>query len=205
MHEYLETDTAIKDYIKLDDGSLEDGIPKFFKIAHQADVIKRIGYRANERGAAPVQHSKHDDGLHVGSGIDHMTAMVQLAEDATTAGVLMPHMLVRDENDVVVPLFFDNEAREMVTAASHQKNRYESAKNILRVKFNALQVILKDPNGGLDATATYAEKATARKAALDESRRIHAEIDAEARQGPGRVRQKGKRPAHGPRPVHVPC
>ncbi len=143
------------------------------------DVTRRLNWVANERAGAPVDHTSFDEQVHVGRGVDHMTGIIQLAENATIAGEYMPRAIVRDAALQNVVLHTDGEARELVNLASHQKNRAESAKNLIRNRLDALVEVMQDENGGLDATATAEEKANKRREAVAEHRRVYREIDAE--------------------------
>ena len=163
-HTYLQAQDQADRYINgSDDRSGDDGLDwggagklgeDWRGPPNLIDVTRRINWLADQKAGEPVDHSGHTDKLHIGGGVDHMTSLVQLAESATVAGQHIPRMVVRSEAAENVDLYLDDEAREMVTLASFQKNRAQSAKNIVRNKLDAARKIIEDPHGGLAEPAT---------------------------------------------------
>lgn len=133
--------------------------------------------KAVEIASAPLRHALTEHNLHVGAGIDHMSSLVHLLDEAKNAGANWPLAIMRDTAHEPVHMWLEEEAQELVGPLTRAKNRAESASNLLRGRAEKLVAIIRDPNGGLAAGATDDEKFAARDKAQTDYDDIHRNIE----------------------------
>ena len=138
-----------------------------FETVHEDQVKQAAGEEAAKVSAAPVDHSQATGDVHIGSGdgISHMSAIIHLNDMAGNAGEHFPPAVMRQTDGGRVDMLTPDEGAELLTKTARQKNRAESAKNIMVNRGLGLLATIRDPNGGLDATATDEAKLTARETA----------------------------------------
>ena len=105
------------------------------------------------------------DPLHVGEGLVHMPALIQIGAN-TLAGEIPRRVAMRRARDhEPVEFWTHRDLVAFIGGVAERTNEAESARNLIRKRAEALKAIVADENGGLDPAASIAEKLAARTAA----------------------------------------
>jgi len=75
---------------------------------------------------------------HVHGGLDRMTALVNMVEDANEANIHIPHIVMRDESNQPIQIHTQSEIRKILQAISLRKNKVESAHNLVMQQYQAI-------------------------------------------------------------------
>ena len=103
----------------------------------------------NSVAGTPVPHIEAEAPIHIGSGPNHMSSLIHHHSIAARAGVDWPIAIMRDVKSNIVEMWTDEESIALVSGATLQKNRAESAINIVRAILERYKAIAKDKKGGL--------------------------------------------------------
>ena len=137
---------------------------------HSLYDLRGTSYAFTRRAVTDIGHSRAGAPVYLGGGIDHVTSIVHLLSESRNAGKSWPLAIFRDHDGGFLHLWSDREGAELISAASRQNSRLESAKNLFVVEAERLIAIVNDKNGGLKTRATAAEKRAARLAAFEKIR-----------------------------------
>ncbi len=97
-----------------------------------------------------------DAGAYIGKGIEHMSALLSIAEEATVSGFFLPNVVLRSaDRSTLRTIHTQDELRSFLTNATQLQNRYESAKNAALGPYNAAI------NRMQDTSLTVAERGAA--------------------------------------------
>ncbi|MCY4470296.1 MAG: hypothetical protein OXC08_16400 [Thiotrichales bacterium] len=127
----------------------------------EGEVSGKVDKLAN----APVRHRHAVASVDVGGGIDHMTAMLHHAQEATAAGRKWPVAVMRDTTGELLAMHTVTEAGELLGPTAAQKNRASSAGNMVRADLEKLRAVALDPNGRLPESTPEEVKLAAREVA----------------------------------------
>ena len=108
--------------------------------------------------AATIEHE--GESLYVGAGLDHMTGLLQMVEQANDAGELCPHIVMRDGDQNVRRIWRGSQVRDILKTTAARENAVESAHNIIMAEYHAQAKIRDDDTQTLDdreAAATSAQ------------------------------------------------
>ena len=108
--------------------------------------------------AATIEHE--DESLYVGAGLDHMTGLLQMVEQANDAGERIPHIAMRDGDHNVKYIYRGSQVREILKTTALRENEVESAHNVVMAKYHTQAKIRDDDTQALDdreAAATAAQ------------------------------------------------
>ncbi|MYH37482.1 MAG: hypothetical protein F4160_11895 [Rhodospirillaceae bacterium] len=111
--------------------------------------------------------------VHIGSGLDHMTGLADMARAAANAGQTLPHIVMRDGNQRRVSVHHVADLEEILGAARRRENLVESAHNAVMERYHA-QAKIRD-----DETQTLADREAAADAALAITNNYQAELKKE--------------------------
>jgi len=106
-----------------------------------------IGAWADMIANAPV------DDVHVGSGISSMSGLAYLCDNATLAGGVLPRMTFREVDGDNVHYWTESEQRELLYQLSYQRNRSESARNLVWNKLVKMDKFIRDETNDLTERA----------------------------------------------------
>ena len=109
--------------------------------------------------AATIEHE--GESLYVGAGLDHMTGLLQMVEQANDAGELCPHVVMRDGDQNVKRIWRGSQVRDILKTTAARENAVESAHNIIMAEYHAQAKIRDDDTQTLDdreAAATAAQE-----------------------------------------------
>ena len=87
---------------------------------------------------------------NVGEGINHMTGLLQMVEQANSAGHNLPHIALRDGDNRVVPVHLQSEVRDILVALTERENRIESAHNALMEEYWRFDAVRADETRTVD-------------------------------------------------------
>lgn len=149
-------------------------------IRHGFGHAETVSYRLREPlaavGNAPVGHSFAGSDVHVGGGVDHMGYLIHHRAASYGAGQEWPLAIMSEIEGGELQIWTGNEAAELLNLVASNRNRAESAANIVRARLAGLELIVYDEDGGLDPSATEDEKFEARETASNEWRAIVTDI-----------------------------
>ena len=148
------------------------------------NLIKRPVRDALEAG---IEHPESESNVHVGSGIDHMAALVHLSDVSKSAGEMWPLAVMRNVEGDEFYMWTADEGEHLLGAVTRKKNRAENALNVVRGNLASLARIAQDPDGRLDASATDEMKLAAREAAVEKIKAVGANYVAEMEEAFKRV------------------
>ena len=141
--------TAYREWVLLEEASVlpPDGRGVHSRLAELREAAKaRVGDAAIDLDAEAV---------HVGSGLEHMTGLMHLAEDGNLAGNHLPPVRLRDAQHAPRDVWLAREVRKLLGAVADRENRMESAHNVLvRKRMENVEAIK-------DATLPIAEREAA--------------------------------------------
>ena len=109
--------------------------------------------------AATIEHD--GESLYVGAGLDHMTGLLQMVEQANDAGELCPHIVMRDGDQNVKRIWRGSQVRDILKTTAARENAVESAHNVIMAEYHAQAKIRDDDTQALDdreAAATAAQE-----------------------------------------------
>ena len=109
--------------------------------------------------AATIEHE--GESLYVGAGLDHMTGLLQMAEQADAAGDFCPHIVMRDGEQNVRRIYRGTQVRQILKTTAARENMVESAHNIVMAGYHTQAKIRDDDTQALDdreAAATAAQE-----------------------------------------------
>ena len=117
----------------------------------------------------------HDgDEVHIHGGIDRMTGLISMVEDANESGHNLPLILMRDENNKLLPLHTHAQIRPLLHQVRQRKNRVESAHNKVMEKYQAIASVRDDETQ--DFSARLAKGNEALEFVRNYRTHLHAEI-----------------------------
>jgi len=97
---------------------------------------------------------------HVHGGLDRMTALVNMVEDANEANIHIPHIVMRDEGNQPIQIHTQSEIRKILQAISLRKNKVESAHNLVMQQYQEIANVI-DATDDADERLQAAEQANA--------------------------------------------
>ena len=131
------------------------------------------GHRTALTDAATIEHE--GESLYVGAGLDHMTGLLQMVEQANDAGDFCPHIVMRDGEQNVKRIYRGTQVREILKTTAARENMVESAHNIVMAGYHTQAKIRDDDTQSLDDRETAA---TAAQEILDNYQtKLQAEMD----------------------------
>ena len=86
-----------------------------------------------------------DRSIHVGEGIDHMTALLQMVEHANEAGARIPKVSLRDENHELKDHWTQSALRDVLQAVTARENAVENAHNKVMADYHRSAKVRDDP------------------------------------------------------------
>ena len=113
--------------------------------------------------------------VNIHGGVDRMTGLISMVEDANEANETLPHVILRDDNDQPIHIHTHTQLRPVLAAMRWRKNIVESAHNLVMEQLASFTVVRDD----LTKTLDEREEAAAAATALLENYQTHlqAEID----------------------------
>lgn len=105
----------------------------------------------------PLTHG--DSNFHLGDGINHMTGLLQMVEQANAAGAPLPHIVLRTADHAETPMFTREDTRAFLAAVAARENAVESAHNLLMSRYHAFAKIRDDESNDLTDRESAAESA----------------------------------------------
>ena len=136
-------------------------------------IVPLSQHRRALTDAATIEHE--GESLYVGAGLDHMTGLLQMAEQADAAGDFCPHIVMRDGEQNVRRIYRGTQVREILKTTAARENMVESAHNIVMAGYHT-QANIRD-----DDTQTVDDReraATAAQEILDNYQtKLQAEMD----------------------------
>lgn len=90
--------------------------------------------------------------IYVGGGLDHMTGLLQMVEQATEAGARMPPVELRDEQHRPKMVYRQSQVRELLAKVAERENVVESAHNRI------IRQIIDKWNAAEDETRTWSDR-----------------------------------------------
>ena len=117
-----------------------------------------------------------EEGVYVGAGLDHMTGLLQMVEQANSAGAHLPHIVMRDADQKRRSLHTQERIRSILDSTARRENIVESAHNAVLERYHAQAGIRDDVTADLGDRETAAEKA--RTIAKDYKAELEKEIAA---------------------------
>ena len=114
--------------------------------------------KRNLTDAATIEHE--GESLYVGAGLDHMTGLLQMVEQANNAGELCPYIVMRDGEQNEKRIHRGSQIRGILKATAARENAVESAHNIVMTEYHGFAKIRDDDTQTLDdreAAATAAQ------------------------------------------------
>ena len=139
-----------------------------------------LNARVNRVATAPADHPDFKSPLHVGGGgIDRMTALINMIDNAANAGEDWPTAILRHVNaDHGEARFWTpGQAQQFIGPISKAKNRAESASTICSVHLAKIEAKMRDETGGLDETATDQERIDERFKSLEAYEKYIEDLD----------------------------
>ena len=97
--------------------------------------------------------------IHVGTDLGHLAALVQITEHCNEAGLTIPHIIMRDDENRETHLHRQSVVRDMLAAAAATENRIESAHNKIIAQYHAFALIRDDESLPLAERLEATEKA----------------------------------------------
>ncbi len=97
--------------------------------------------------------------VYVGAGLDHMTGLLQMVEQAAQAGARLPHIVMRDGDQKRRHIHTQGEIRAILDATAERENVVESAHNSVLDRYHAQARIRDDEAQALDDREAAAAKA----------------------------------------------
>ena len=107
------------------------------------------GIRENLAGQDFLTHDNQEINVH--GGIDRMTGLIQMVENANESGKPIPHIIMRDKNNHLIDIHTQEKIRPLLDALSESKNRVESAHNKVMPKYQAIADRRDDTSQSLDS------------------------------------------------------
>ncbi len=129
--------------------------------AKYGDSVHYLRVAADPTRRQITDQAKLDVGgrsVHVGDGLDHMTGLLQMAEQATAAGSTLPHIVLRDGDQLKRSVHRQSEIRTILEATARRENVVESAHNAVLARYHALERIKDDETESLDDRENAASK-----------------------------------------------
>ena len=114
-------------------------------------------HRSALTDAATIEHE--GESLYVGAGLDHMTGLLQMAEQADAAGDFCPHIVMRDGEQNVKRIYRGTQVRQILKTTAARENMVESAHNIVMAGYHTQAKIRDDDTQALDDRETAATTA----------------------------------------------
>ena len=113
--------------------------------------------------------------VNIHGGVDRMTGLISMVEDANEANEQLPHIILRDDNDQPIHIHTHTQLRPVLAAMRWRKNIVESAHNVVMEQLASFTTARDD----LTKTLDEREEAAAAATALLENYQTHlqAEID----------------------------
>ena len=132
------------------------------KIYWKADGANRAistlsKHRSALTDAATIEHD--GESLYVGAGLDHMTGLLQMVEQANDAGEFMPLVIMRDGDHQVKEIRQGSQVRQILKNTAARENMVESSHNIVMAGYHAQAKIRDDDTQSLDDRETAATAA----------------------------------------------
>ena len=129
------------------------------KFLHQYPISQLSKHRTALTDAATI--NLDGESLYVGAGLDHMTGLLQMVEQANNAGELCPYIVMRDGEQNEKRIHRGSQIRGILKATAARENAVESAHNIVMTEYYAKAKIRDDETQTLDdreAAATAAQE-----------------------------------------------
>lgn len=95
----------------------------------------------------------------MGDGLDHMTGLLQMVEQANIAGDLIPHIVLRDSNNKSKSIHTQEQIRQVLEVVAERENRVESAHNTVMQGYQEIASIRDDESKTLDDREKAAKQA----------------------------------------------
>ncbi len=133
---------------------------KLAQKSEQTNFLIRDAARFARQGASdesPLEHAERS--YHVGDGINHMTGLLQMVEQADAAGQSLPHIVLRTAAQEQTPLFTRTEVRAFLSAVAVRENIVESAHNVLMARYYKFAAVRDDETRELPDRESAAESA----------------------------------------------
>ena len=83
-------------------------------------------------------------GAHVGTGLDGMTALLQIVEHSNLAGNDIPHVVMRDEHHRVIACHTQDDLRDILSATAAVRNKVESGHNSVLARYHTFAALRDD-------------------------------------------------------------
>ena len=143
------------------------------KFAHGYAIPTLSQHRTALTDAATIEHD--GESLYVGAGLDHMTGLLQMVEQANDAGERIPHIAMRDGDHNVKYIYRGSQVREILKTTALRENAVESSHNVIMAEYHAQARIRDDDTQSLDDREAAA---TAAQNILDNYQtKLQAEVD----------------------------
>ena len=92
----------------------------------------------------------HNEKVHVGEGISHMSGLAHMVEHANLAGESIPHILLRNEASQLRSLWLQADVRTLLYNVVTRQNHIEAAHNILMGRHAALIAEARDKSNSIE-------------------------------------------------------
>ena len=97
--------------------------------------------------------------VHIHGGIDRMTGLISMVEDANESGHSLPLIVMRDEDNKPLLLHTHAQIRPLLDAVRRRKNIVESAHNRVMERYQAIADVRDDETADIDDRVKAAEDA----------------------------------------------
>ena len=96
--------------------------------------------------------------IHIGGGIDRISGLLQMVENANEAGANLPHVIMRDGEQAQQPIWRQQDLRSILSFTAARINHVESAHNVVADAYFAQIAIRDDETATLDDREAAADK-----------------------------------------------
>lgn len=164
------------DYSKLEKPSFEDMVEydNLYQLRNTAGYLSYYSHRHTDF-RNKITEQKFIENVHTGKGLGHMAGLLQMVENATTAGQIIPKIKMQNPNGGTHDFHTQHDIREVLEKAARNENIIESCHNIVMGKYRA--EVYKWKNSDL----TFSEREIAAKKSkqilIDYETLLKSEID----------------------------
>lgn len=99
--------------------------------SRNGSVSNRLSRTADWFSGQRLIHQASPTGIHPGTGLEHMPALIYSAARSGDAGTIHPRAIMRDPSDKTVEMWTEAEQHELLEALAYRTNLVESARNII--------------------------------------------------------------------------
>ena len=144
-----------------------------YEKSQKADLELRQSYRFKDERADLSTISHNSDQIHIHGGIDRMTGLISMVEDANESGHSLPLVVMRNKSNQTLALHTHAQVRPLLDTVRRRKNVIESAHNRVVEKYQDIA------SAGLDKSLSVADRLAKAEEALTFALNYETHLDAE--------------------------